>query len=70
MKEKMHENNRRKVISRTSVIGIITNILLAAFKALIGFMTGSIAITMDSAVNNLSDAMNAFITVPVRHTSG
>jgi len=62
MKEKMHENNRRKVISRTSVIGIITNILLAAFKALIGFMTGSIAITMD-AVNNLSDAMSAFITV-------
>lgn len=62
MKEKMHENNRRKVISRTSVIGIITNILLAAFKALIGFMTGSIAITMD-AVNNLSDAMSSFITV-------
>lgn len=62
MKEKMHENNRRKVISRTSVIGIITNILLAAFKALICFMTGSIAITMD-AVNNLSDALSSFITV-------
>ncbi len=62
MKQKIQENNRRKVISRTSVIGIITNILLAAFKALIGFMTGSIAITMD-AVNNLSDALSSFITV-------
>lgn len=62
MKEKTQENNRRKVISRTSVIGIITNILLAAFKALIGFFTGSIAITMD-AINNLSDAMSSFITV-------
>ena len=54
--------NRMGTIVRTSVIGIIANILLAGFKAVIGFVTGSIAITMD-AVNNLSDALSSVITI-------
>jgi cation diffusion facilitator family transporter len=54
--------DRRKVIVRTSVIGIAANVLLAAFKALIGMATHSVAITMD-AVNNLSDAMSSIITI-------
>ena len=54
--------NRMGTIVRTSVIGIIANILLAGFKAVIGFVTGSIAITMD-AVNNLSDALSSIITI-------
>lgn len=62
MQEKSQENTRRKVIGRTSLIGIIVNMLLAAFKAVVGYLTGSIAITMD-AINNLSDAMSSFITV-------
>jgi divalent metal cation (Fe/Co/Zn/Cd) transporter len=48
-------DDREKIIVRTSVIGIIANAALAAFKAVIGIMSNSIAIVMD-AVNNISDA--------------
>lgn len=46
---------REKIIVRTSIIGIITNVLLAVFKAILGVLVNSIALTLD-AVNNLSDA--------------
>ena len=54
--------NRDKIIIRTSIIGIITNIFLAAFKAIIGLLANSIAIILD-AVNNLSDALSSVITI-------
>ena len=54
--------NREKVIVRTGVIGILANAFLAGFKAVIGFVSGSIAITLD-AVNNLSDALSSVITI-------
>ena len=54
--------SRDKVIIQTSIIGILTNILLAAFKAVIGIMSNSIAVTLD-AVNNLSDALSSIITI-------
>ncbi len=54
--------NRAKIIIQTSVIGIIANVLLSGFKAAVGFITGSIAITLD-AVNNLSDALSSVITI-------
>lgn len=54
--------NREKVIVRTSIIGIIANVFLAGFKAVVGFLTNSIAITLD-AVNNLSDALSSIITI-------
>ena len=53
---------REKVIVKTSIIGIVTNIFLAGFKALIGMITNSIAITLD-AVNNLSDAISSVVTI-------
>lgn len=53
---------RAKTIVKTSIIGIITNILLAAFKAVVGFLSNSIAIVLD-AVNNLSDALSSIITI-------
>ncbi len=53
---------RDKVIIRTSIIGIVTNVLLAAFKAVIGIVSNSIAVTLD-AVNNLSDALSSVITI-------
>ncbi len=53
---------RDKVIVRTSIIGIAVNVLLAAFKALVGALTHSIAIVLD-AVNNLSDAISSIITI-------
>ena len=56
------EMNRDRVIIRTSVIGILANVFLAAFKAVIGIVSNSIAVTLD-AVNNLSDALSSIITI-------
>ena len=42
----IRENSREKTIVRTSVIGIIANVFLAGFKAVIGLMTNSIAIVL------------------------
>lgn len=53
---------REKEIIKVSIIGIIANIFLAAFKAVIGTLTNSIAITLD-AVNNLSDVLSSIITI-------
>lgn len=47
---------------RTSVIGVVTNVFLAAFKAAVGLLSHSIAVTLD-AVNNLSDALSSVITI-------
>ena len=54
--------SREKTIVRTSIIGIIANVLLATFKAVIGLMSHSIAIVLD-AVNNISDAGSSLITI-------
>ena len=53
---------REKSIVNTSVIGIVTNVLLVAFKAAVGFLSNSIAVILD-AVNNLSDALSSVITI-------
>ena len=52
---------REAVIVRTSIIGILANLLLAGFKAAVGVLSHSIAITMD-AVNNLSDAASSVMS--------
>ena len=53
---------REKIIIKTSLIGIIANVFLAAFKAVVGLMSNSIAIVLD-AVNNISDAGSSLITI-------
>ena len=53
---------RDQVIIRTSIIGILTNVMLSAFKAVIGIVSNSIAVILD-AVNNLSDALSSIITI-------
>ena len=55
-------NDRNRIIIRTSIIGIAANVLLAAFKAVVGLTANSIAIVMD-AVNNISDAASSVITI-------
>ena len=57
-----HLAARERKIVQTSLIGIAANILLVIFKALVGFLSGSIAIILD-AVNNLSDALSSVITI-------
>lgn len=54
--------SREKTIVKTSIIGIIANVFLAGFKAVVGILTNSIAIVLD-AVNNISDAGSALITI-------
>ncbi|MBR6050732.1 MAG: cation transporter [Clostridia bacterium] len=54
--------NREKTIVRTSIIGIIANVFLSAFKAGVGFISNSVAVILD-AVNNLSDALSSVITI-------
>jgi len=54
--------NREKTIVRTSLIGIVANVILSILKAIIGFMSGSIAIVTD-AVNNLTDVLSSVITI-------
>ena len=54
--------NRSQKIIRTSIIGIVANVLLAVFKAVVGILASSVAIVMD-AVNNLSDALSSVITI-------
>ena len=53
---------RNQEIIRTSLVGVVANVLLAAFKAFVGLVSGSIAILMD-AVNNLTDVLSSVITI-------
>ena len=54
--------NRGKIIVKTSIIGILTNVFLAVFKAILGVFVNSIALILD-AVNNLSDALSSIVTI-------
>lgn len=54
--------DRNKKIVRTSILGIVTNIVLVAFKATIGLIANSIAIILD-ALNNLTDVLSSIITI-------
>lgn len=55
-------DSREKAIVKTSIVGVITNVFLAVFKAIVGIISNSIAVTLD-AVNNLSDALSSVITI-------
>ena len=55
-------SERETAIVRTSTIGIAANVALAVFKAVVGILSNSIAVTLD-AVNNLSDAISSIITI-------
>ena len=56
------QTSRDRKIIQTSIIGILANVFLALFKAVVGITANSIAIVMD-AVNNLSDAASSVITI-------
>lgn len=53
---------RQKQIIKVSKQGILVNLILVIFKAIIGVIANSIAIILD-AVNNLSDALSSIITI-------
>jgi len=60
--KKNNEEKRENIIIKTSIIGILVNILLVIFKATVGLLSNSIAIILD-AVNNLSDALSSIVTI-------
>ena len=58
----MEKTNRNKIIQRTGLIGIFTNIALGAVKIVFGLFASSVAMITDS-VNNLTDALSSTVTV-------
>ena len=56
------EKSREQIVVKTSIISILSNIVLVAFKAFVGVIANSVAIISD-AVNNLSDALSSIITI-------
>ena len=61
--------SRNKEIVKVSVYGIVANVVLAVFKAIVGIVSNSIAVTLD-ALNNLSDALASVITIVATVLSG
>ena len=59
------QSARQKLIVRTSLVGVLVNVLLAGMKAAVGLLANSIAVVLD-AVNNLSDALSSVITIVLR----
>ena len=62
MTEQTKTISREKTIVKTGIIGIIANILLASFKALVGVAVHSTAMVLD-AVNNFSDVLSSVVTI-------
>lgn len=54
---------------RVSLVGIAANLILSAFKIVVGIFSNSIAIIID-AVNNLSDIMSSVVTIIGAHFAG
>ena len=54
--------DRTRQIVKVSYRGIGVNLILVAFKAVVGLLANSIAVILD-AVNNLSDALSSIITI-------
>ena len=59
---RMDANERRKRIIGVSITGIVTNLLLGALKAVLGILSGSIALVSD-ALNNITDSSSSLITI-------
>ncbi len=58
---KINTAKREQVIIRTSLVGIVINVVLVIFKMGAGIVSGSIAIILD-AVNNSTDVLSSVVT--------
>lgn len=54
--------DRKKIITRTSIAGIVVNLLLALVKVAAGVIASSVAI-ISEGVNNASDALSSVLTL-------
>jgi cation diffusion facilitator family transporter len=58
----MDANERYQIGKRATYVGIIGNIILTAFKAIVGVLSGSLAMVAD-AFHSLSDLLSSFIVL-------
>ncbi len=61
-KEAVHNQERGRIIVRTSILGIAANVFLSVSKIISGFLTGSLAIMLDG-LNNVSDVLSSLVTI-------
>ena len=61
-KEAVHNQERERIIVRTSILGIAANVFLSVSKIISGFLAGSLAITLDG-LNNVSDVLSSLVTI-------
>ena len=61
--------DRDRIIIRTSIVGIVGNMVLVAFKLIVGFLSNSIAIILDG-VNTATDALSFIITIVATKIAG
>ncbi|MDO5713382.1 MAG: cation diffusion facilitator family transporter [Tissierellia bacterium] len=54
--------DREKIASLAGYIGLLSNVLLAILKIIIGFLSGSISVLAD-AINNVMDSTSSVITI-------
>ena len=59
---RLDPDTREGIISGTSILGIIVNLLVAATKVILGVLASSIAI-ISEGVNNASDALTSVLTL-------
>lgn len=62
MADNINTVSREKIIVKTGIIGIIANVFLASFKAIIGVAIHSTAMVLD-AVNNFSDVLSSVVAI-------
>lgn len=65
----MTKESRLKIIFKASIVAIAVNIALGIFKAIVGVISNSIAITND-AINNFTDAGSGLVTVLSSYFAG
>ena len=58
----MKKENRQKLITQTSLLNIIANVIIAIIKIILGLTSGSLAI-ISEGVNTASDAISSVITL-------
>ena len=59
---KLDKNSREGVVSATSILNIVVNLLVALLKVIVGFLASSIAI-ISEGVNNATDALSSTLTL-------
>lgn len=59
---KLDPNSREGVVSATSILNVIVNLLVALMKVIVGLVASSIAIVSEG-VNNATDALSSILTL-------